>query len=43
MEWQDRKGAVDYGKIPQLAGLDLEPFRKKGTRAFLFKRREQRE
>ena len=26
-----RKGAVDYKKIPQLEGMDLEPFRKKSS------------
>lgn len=26
-----RKGNVDYSKIPQLKGVDLEPYRKKGT------------
>jgi len=27
--WSERKGNVDYAKIPVLKGLDLEPFRKK--------------
>ncbi len=26
-----RKGSVDYAKVPQLLGVDLEPFRKKGS------------
>lgn len=26
-----RAGSVDYAKVPQLAGVDLEPFRKLGT------------
>jgi putative phage-type endonuclease len=26
-----RKGNVDYSKIPELRGVDLEPYRKKGT------------
>lgn len=38
MEWQERKGAVDYTRIPQLKDVDLEPFRKKPVKAFLFKR-----
>ncbi len=38
MEWQERKGAVDYAKVPQLQGVDLEPYRKAPTRAFLFDR-----
>jgi putative phage-type endonuclease len=29
-----RKGAVDYKKIPELAGVDLEPYRKKPVMAF---------
>jgi len=27
----ERKGAVDYAKIPALKGMDLEPFRKAGS------------
>lgn len=27
----ERKGSVDYKKIPELKGVDLEPFRKKST------------
>lgn len=30
-QWVTRVGAIDYGKVPQLQGLDLEPFRKKPT------------
>lgn len=30
-QWVTRVGAVDYSKIPQLQGMDLEPFRKKST------------
>lgn len=26
-----RAGAVDYSKVPELAGVDLEPYRKRGT------------
>lgn len=26
-----RKGAVDYARVPELAGVDLEPFRKAGS------------
>lgn len=29
-----RKGNVDYAKIPQLVGVDLEPYRKKATSVF---------
>ena len=25
-----KQGAVDYKKVPELAGVDLEPYRKKG-------------
>jgi putative phage-type endonuclease len=27
-----RKGSVDYGKVPELQGLDLEPYRKPSTK-----------
>jgi len=27
----ERKGGIDYAKVPALAGVDLEPFRKRGT------------
>lgn len=27
----ERKGAVDYAKVPELKGIDLEPYRKKST------------
>lgn len=33
-----RKGAIDYGRIPSLAGLDLEPYRKRGKRVFTIQR-----
>lgn len=39
MRWIKRKGAVDYGRVPQLQGVDLEPYRKADTRAFEFKRK----
>lgn len=42
LEWQDRKGSVDYEKIPALQGMNLEPYRKPGTRAFLFSRIEKK-
>lgn len=29
-----RKGSVDYGRVPQLAGVDLEPFRKTDVEYF---------
>ena len=30
-QWITRAGAVDYSKVPQLKGVDLEPFRKAST------------
>jgi putative phage-type endonuclease len=36
--WQIRKGSVDYGKIPALETIDLEPYRKGEVKAFYFKR-----
>lgn len=36
--WQTRKGAVDYGAIPELKLMDLEQFRKKDVLAFYFRR-----
>jgi len=33
IRWTERKGLVDYGKIPALQGVDLEPFRKAPTKA----------
>lgn len=32
--WIEKVGNVDYKKIPQLKGVDLEQFRKKGSRYF---------
>lgn len=40
--WQTRKGLVDYGSIPELKSMDLDRFRKPETRAFYFKRKEQK-
>jgi len=33
----ERKGAVDYKKIPQLEGVDLEQYRKKSTQVWTIK------
>lgn len=33
----ERKGAVDYAKVPQLVGVDLEPYRKKGSTSWTVK------
>ncbi len=32
VRWASRKGAIDYGSIPVLASLDLEPYRKPPSR-----------
>lgn len=32
IEWATRKGNIDYGRIPQLENVDLEPFRKPASR-----------
>lgn len=32
IEWVEREGAVDYKKIPELAKINLAPYRKKGTK-----------
>jgi putative phage-type endonuclease len=37
--WQTRKGAVDYSAIPELAGMNLEKYRKPDNKAFYFKRK----
>jgi putative phage-type endonuclease len=31
VSWYYRRGAIDYAAIPQLKGLDLEPYRKRGS------------
>jgi len=33
----ERKGTVDYAKVPQLVGVDLEPYRKKGSLSWTVK------
>lgn len=33
----EKKGAVDYAKVPQLVGVDLEPYRKKGSTSWTVK------
>lgn len=40
--WQKRKGAVDYSVIPELIGIELDQFRKPDTRAFYFKKIDQK-
>ena len=37
LAWTERKGNVDYGKIPELIGLDLEKYRKPSTSYFTIK------
>jgi putative phage-type endonuclease len=32
IQWIEREGSVDYKKIPELQGLDLSPYRKKGSK-----------
>lgn len=32
--WSEMKGSIDYAKIPELKGLDLEPYRKTPTKRF---------
>lgn len=32
VEWQERKGSVDYSAVKELEGVDLEKYRKKPTR-----------
>lgn len=32
IQWVEREGSVDYKKIPELAKIDLNPYRKKGTK-----------
>lgn len=41
LEWQERRGSVDYSKIPELKGVELDPYRKPSVRAFIFKRIKQ--
>jgi putative phage-type endonuclease len=31
VSWYYRRGAIDYSAIPELKGLDLEPYRKRGS------------
>lgn len=31
VKWAERNGGIDYAKLPQLQGVDLEPYRKKPT------------
>lgn len=33
-----RKGSIDYAKIPEIKGLDLEQYRKKGSSSWTFRR-----
>jgi putative phage-type endonuclease len=35
--WSERKGSVDYAKIPELKGIDVEPYRKAPSRIFSIK------
>lgn len=36
--YTDRKGAIDYKAVPQLKGVDLEPYRKEAVKVFYFDR-----
>jgi len=38
IKWTERKGNIDYGNIPQLKDLDLEPYRKEPTKFFSVKK-----
>ncbi len=40
LEWQEKKGNIDYAKVPELKGVDLELYRKPKTKSFLFTRRD---
>ena len=35
----ERKGAVDYSKVPELQGINLEPYRKANVKVFSIKRK----
>jgi putative phage-type endonuclease len=37
LQWVERKGAVDYGKIPELKGVNLDQYRKPPTTYFTIK------
>ena len=32
VQWVERQGSIDYAKVPELKGIDLAPYRKKGSR-----------
>ena len=40
LSWTTRKGSVDYSKVPELKGVDVEPYRKDGTRSFGIKKQK---
>ena len=37
LEWSQRAGSIDYSKVPELKGVDLEKYRKASTRVFNIK------
>jgi hypothetical protein len=37
LQFCNRKGSIDYSKIPELIDVDLEKYRKNGTRYALIK------
>jgi uncharacterized protein YheU (UPF0270 family) len=39
LTWSEVKGSIDYAKIPELKGLDLEPYRKKPSKRFQITKR----
>lgn len=39
LEWTERVGSVDYSKIPELKGVDLEKYRKASVKVFSIKER----
>jgi putative phage-type endonuclease len=38
LQWVDRKGAIDYGLVPELQGINLEQYRKSPSTYFAIKR-----
>lgn len=40
LSWSERKGTVDYSKIPELKLIDLEQYRKPSSKVFSFRKKE---
>jgi len=40
LSWVERKGNIDYKLVPEIAGLDLEPYRKQGSRYLQIKKKK---